>query len=155
MRNWHLFFISITVLFIGCGQSHPSQSTGANSGGLTCLVLGYDSIIYYTGTSKQMQDVHKGNITDTEFLNTMFKKIKNDGLSITLKPGDGANMLPNFQEIVNLTNSYSVQGRLVDSIDTDEENAFGFVTPPAVKEAMRGEERPLKLSLPKDEPDSS
>ncbi|MES1159384.1 MAG: hypothetical protein ABUM51_01380 [Bacteroidota bacterium] len=88
MRNCALFLISMSTYLIGCGQGHSVDSSGANNESLTCFILGYDSIIYYTGTSKQMQDVNKGKITDTVFVNAMFKKIKSGNLSMILKPGE-------------------------------------------------------------------
>jgi biopolymer transport protein ExbD len=41
-----------------------------------------------------------------------------------------------------------------NSIDANEERAFGVSTPPAIKGALQGQARPMKLDLPKDEPDS-
>lgn len=153
MKNCTLFLIGISACLIGCGQSHSQDSTGASHERLTCLILGYDSVIYYTGTSKQMQEVHQGKITDTAFVNAMFEKIKSGGLSMVLKPGGGADMLGNFQEMVNLANNNDVYRRSVDSGDINDDKAFGFVTPPNVKAAMRGEDQPpLKLNLPRDEP---
>jgi biopolymer transport protein ExbD len=154
MKNWTLLFASIMLCFISCGQSRNKDSAGVGTEGVTCLVLGYDSIIYYTGSSKQMQDVNKGKMTDTTFMNAMFEKIKDDGLSLTIKPGGGADMLGNFQEVVNLANLHEVDRRLVDSGDENEAKAFGFVTPPMVKDAMNGVSHPLKLDLPRDEPDT-
>jgi biopolymer transport protein ExbD len=140
---------------MGCGQSHKSDSTNVGNKRLTFLVLGYDSVIYYMGTSKGMRDINHGKVTDSVFMNAMFEKIKDDGLSMTIKPGGGADMLGNFQEVVNLANLHEVDRRLVDSGDENEEKAFGFVTPPMVKDAMNGVSHPLKLDLPRDEPGTS
>jgi hypothetical protein len=57
-------------------------------------VWGYDSIIYYTGSSKQIQDVNKGKVSDSAFMNVMFQKIRKGSLAMTLKPGDGADVVP-------------------------------------------------------------
>jgi biopolymer transport protein ExbD len=74
---------------------------------------------------------------------------------MVLKPGGGADMMSNFQEMINLANNYYVYKRSVDTGDTNEDKSFGFVTPPMVKAVLRGENPPpLKLSLPRDEPDS-
>jgi biopolymer transport protein ExbD len=54
MKNWIILFVA--VCFMGCGQVHVDDAAGA--GRLTCLVVGYDSIFYYTGDSKQMKDIH-------------------------------------------------------------------------------------------------
>jgi len=155
MKNFTLYLMGLTTYLISCGQGRTGDSTSVDNKRLTCLVLGYDSIIYYIGFSNQMQEVHSGKITDTAFVAAMFEKIKSDSLSMVIKPGGGADMLGNFQEIVNLANINNVNRRSVDSGDTNEDKAFGFVTPPMVKAAMRGEDRPpLKLNLPRDEPAS-
>ena len=154
MKKCALYLVGLTTCLIGCGQVHTGDSASVDNNRLTCLVLGYDSIIYYIGISGQMRDVHRGKITDTGFVRAMFKKIDNGGLSMILKPGGGADMLGNFQEMVNLANNHDIFRRSVDSGDTNEERAFGFVTPPRVKAILRGEpEPPLKLILPRDEPD--
>ena len=151
MKNFSLYLSCIIICLTGCGQSHTGDSSSMVNGRLTCLVLGYDSIIYYTGISTQMQDVHKGKITDSVFVSAMFKKIKSGGLSVVLKPGGGADMLSNFQEMINLANNYEVDRPLVESGDINEDKAFGFFTPEMVKTAMRGEQQPpLKLNLPRD-----
>jgi biopolymer transport protein ExbD len=145
----------MTAHLIGCAGGH-GKGFAAGDRRLTCLVLGYDSIIYYTGSSKEMRDVNNGKVTDTVFMNSMFKKIKDGGLSLAIKPGGGADVLDNFQGVVNLTNLYEV-GRSVDSGDEYEEKAFGFVTPQVVKDAMNGQSHPekLQLDLPRDEPDTA
>lgn len=155
MKNWSLFLIGMSACLMGCGQSHSQDSSGASQR-LTCLILGYDSVIYYTGPSKQMQNVHNGKITDTAFIDAMFERIKSGDLLMVIKPGGGADMVPNFQEMVNLANKFDVSRHSVDSGDINEDKAFGFVTPPMVKAAMQGEDPPpLKLMLPRDEPDTA
>jgi biopolymer transport protein ExbD len=156
MKNCAVFLISISICMLGCGQNHSRDSTGLRRERLTCLILGYDSVIYYTGASEQMQDVHMGKITDTAFVGAMFQKIKSRNLAMVLKPGGGGDMLTNFQGMVVFANNYGVYRRSVDSGDANEDKAFGFSTPPMVKAAMRGEDPPpLKLMLPRDEPDTS
>jgi len=90
----------MTVFFISCGQTGAGTINNLDNDRLTCLVLGYDSIIYYTGGSSQMQDVRKGKITDTAFVNGLFRTVTERGFLMIVKPGDGANMLPNFQEMI-------------------------------------------------------
>lgn len=153
MKNVTICIIGITTCLMSCGQVYTRDSASVVNKRLTCLVLGYDSIIYYTGISKQMQDVQNGKITDTAFVTAMFEKIKNDDLSMVIKPGGGADILGNFQKMVDLAKIHDVYRRSVDSGDTNEEKTFGFITPPVVKAALRGEQQPpLKLSLPRDEP---
>lgn len=149
MKNYALLFVGIAASALSCGQNHRYGDKSAPS--LTCLVLGYDSIIYYSGSSRQMQDIHQGKITDTLFVNAMFEKIKREDLTMILKPGGGADMLGNFQDLVNLANTNGVQRREVDSGDSYEDKAFGFVTAPMIKASMRGEDPPaLKLDLPRE-----
>ena len=102
-----------------------------------------------------MRDVHKGKITDTVFMNGMFRTVKEQGFLLALKPGDGGDMMSNFQQMVSLLNEQQVIHRLIDTLDPNEEKAFGFSTPPPMKAAMKGQgAEPLKLNLPKDEPDT-
>jgi hypothetical protein len=64
MKNW-FFTIGVvagmtagmTAGLIGCGARHGNDGFGGENRRLTCLGLGYDSIIYYAGTSKEMRDV--------------------------------------------------------------------------------------------------
>jgi hypothetical protein len=173
MKTWAFLIMGMVAGMAGlegCGQGHggggdggAGHGGGGNHGGgsggvdrLTCLVPGYDSIIYYTGISKEMQDVNHGKVTDSVFMDAMFKKIKDGGLSMTIKPGGGADMLENFREVINLANLREVDRRSVDSGDENEEKAFGFVTPQVVRDAMNGQSHPekLKLDLPRDEPNT-
>lgn len=152
MRNWVIFFMGMSGLFVSCGQTGSSSVHNPAKDRLTCLVVGYDSIIYYTGDSHQMEDVKKGKIYDTAFVNRMFRTIKDRGFLLTIKPGDGGNMMPDFQKMINLANDHDITNRSVDAIDGNEEKAFGFSTPPQIKTAMMGQgTEPLKLDLPKDE----
>jgi biopolymer transport protein ExbD len=154
MKNWALFLISMSTCLMGCGQGHKADSTGVGNERLTCLVLGYDSLIYYSGTSKNMRDINKGRITDTTFMNAMFAKIKDSGLSMTLKPGSGAEVIPDFTEVVNLANLHQIYGRSVDSIDENEVNPFDCATAPQIKATMNGKDYPMKLALPRTKPDT-
>src|SRR5882672_11232112 len=121
MRNWALFCMAMTSFFISCGQAGTGASTTPDDNKLTCIVAGYDSIIYYTGGSSQMRDVHKGNIADSVFMNSMFRTVKEQGFLLALKPGDGGDMLSNFQQIVNLLNEQQVIRRSIDTLDLNEE----------------------------------
>lgn len=154
MKNWALLFTGVIFCFFSCGQSRNKDSAVLGNKRLKCLLLGYDSAIYYTGSSKQMQDVNRGKVTDTAFIRVMFKKIKGGGLAMTLKPGDGGDVMTNLQEMVNFANRYEVTQRAVDSIGANEEKAFGVETPPQIKAVLQGQPLPFKLNLPKDEPDS-
>jgi hypothetical protein len=79
MRNWALFFTAMTAFFVSCGQTGAGNNDNLGNNRLTCLVLGYDSIIYYTGSSNQMQEVRKGKITDSSFVNGMFRTVTERG----------------------------------------------------------------------------
>jgi biopolymer transport protein ExbD len=149
MRSQLLLFSAIMAFVCSCGQTRTGNIGNLNNNGLTCLILGYDSIIYYTGN---MQQVKKGKLTDTMFVNEMFQKIKVKDLELILKPGDGGDVVSNFREMVNLLNIHDVTKRSIDSINANEEKAFGFSTPPQIKATMRNQTiQPLKLDLPKDE----
>ena len=153
MKNWALFLIGVSTFSTGCGQRHKADSTGAGNGGLTCVVLGYDSIIYYSGPSKAMRDINKGRLTDTVFMNAMFTKIKDGDLSMTVKPGSGADVIPNYEEVINLANLHEIYRRSVDSIDENEGEVFECATAPQIKAALNRHDYQMRLVLPKDEID--
>jgi hypothetical protein len=141
MKKFRLYLIGLATTLACCGQVHTGDNASVDSKKLTCLVLGYDSIIYYTGYSGQMQNVQNGKITDTSFVKGMFEKIKDDSLLMVIKPGGGADMLGNFQEMLDLANNHDINKRAIDSGDANEEKTFGFITPSMVKAAMRGEQQ--------------
>src|SRR6266404_4210237 len=146
MKNCAVFLIGMSFCLIGCGQSHKGDSTDIGNDRLTCLVLGYDSIIYYLGNSKDMRDVNRGKVTDTVFVRVMFKKITKDGLTMVLKPGDGGDLMTNMQELIDFANIYNVGRKSVDTIDGNEEKAFGVATSPPIKTMMKGEPFEFKLN---------
>jgi biopolymer transport protein ExbD len=154
MKYWALFYTCVIAWFIRCGHGHHKDSTDITEKKLTCLLLGYDSAIYYTGSSQQMRDINRGKITDSVFVKAMFGKIKGGGLSMTLKPGDGAEVMGNLQDMISLSNSYGITNRSVDSTDANEEKALGVVTAPPIREMMQGRP-PFKpnLTLPREETD--
>ena len=145
MRNWAFFFATLTACFISCGQ---------DNGRLTCLVAGYDSLIYYRGSSTRMMDIKRGRVSDKRFVSIMFTEIQVGGLWMTIKPGGGGEVMGDLEKVVRLANHYQVNRRSLDTIDANEEKAFGFSTPPPIKELMAGRFEPLKLDLPKDVNDS-
>jgi len=145
-------------LFVRCGhrassEQHnvPEDSTGIRDGDrLICILPGYDSIIYYHGSSSHMRDIKRGVITDTVFTETLFRTVREHGYMLTLKPGDGEDVMTNFRDIVNLANVHDVSARSVLVIDANENKAFGAATPEDLTNAISEKNEPLKLQLPKD-----
>ena len=147
MKNWAFLFTGVIFCAFSCGQSHSKDSPR-----LACIFLGYDSVIYYTGSSTRMEDVNRGKVTDTVFMNEMFAKIKKGGLPLTLKPGGAGDVMTNLQEVIDLANRYEVTQRSEDSIDVNEEKAFGAATPPQLKAFLQGQPLSFQSDLPKDGP---
>src|SRR5580704_13765017 len=108
MKKRAFLFIGAIFCFVSCGRIHNKDSARMDNGQITCLLLGYDSVIYYTGSSMQIQDVNRGKVTDTIFISAMFKKITDGDLTMTLKPGGGADAMTNLQEMVDFANRYGV-----------------------------------------------
>jgi biopolymer transport protein ExbD len=162
MRIWALFFTVLTAFMAGCGHQRTTgqhsavqDTTGiSDDDRLSCLLLGYDSIIYYHGSSSRMQDIKRGVITDTAFINDMFRTVKSQGFLFTIKPGGGADVGTNLQEITDQANSRAIAPRSVAIIDSNEEKAFGVSTPPQIVDMMNGKRPEFKLNLPKDDEQS-
>jgi len=84
------------------------------------------------------------------------RTVKERGFLLVLKPGDGDDMLSNFQEMVSFLKEHEVVHQSIDTLDLHEEKAFGISTPPFIKAAMGGHPvEPFKLNLPKDDPDTT
>lgn len=141
MKQRPSFYLLTIFLFIGCGHRES----------LTCIVMGYDSIIYYHGSSAYMKGIKRGVVTDRVFTEELFHSVKKHGYLLTLKPGDGHDVMTNFQEMVNLANDHGVSARRVLAIDTNESKAFGSTTPEVIENAKDGKYEPMKLNLPRDE----
>jgi biopolymer transport protein ExbD len=154
MKKRAILFAGVIFCFISCGRIRNKDSASMDNGQMTCLLLGYDSVIYYTGSSTQIQDVNRGKVTDTTFISAMFKKIRADDLTMALKPGDGGEVMTNLQEMVDFANRYALTRLKVDSIDSNEEKAFGVGTPPQIIAMLQSKPLDFKLNLPKDEPNT-
>ncbi|HTR28109.1 MAG TPA: biopolymer transporter ExbD [Puia sp.] len=154
LRNTVLF-AALTTLLTGCGQNQPGKSSGPGADTLTCLIPGYDSIIYYMASHGDTQQIKRGLITDTGFTKEMFQKAKAQNLVVVFRPLPGGDMIPNFREMIRLSDKYEIANRFVDTAEFDEARTPGFTSAPYVKALMRGESPPpFKLDLPRAEPDS-
>jgi biopolymer transport protein ExbD len=153
MRNWALFCAAINCFSIACGQSPAGKGAALDDHKLTCILTGYDSLIHYTGSSSQIHEIKKGRITDTVFINAMFRTVKDRRLLLILKPGDGADIEANFQSLSKFIDEHEVTFFAMDTMDFREEKAFGFSTPPMMKDGFK-QARQLTLNLPKDEGNS-
>ena len=151
MKKWALGYIAVTFFFISCnGQDSGGYIASQEDNKLTCIVPGFDSAIYYYGSSNQIRDIKRGKISDTVFMNGMFLTVKDKGLALSLKPGAGAEVIADLTRMVSLSNDHEITRRSIDSLDANEEKAFGYTTPPDIKGYMRGQHEPLKLNLPRD-----
>src|ERR1700750_1917934 len=93
---------------------------------LTCIALGYDSIVYYRGSSSDMRDIKRGLATDTVFLEELFRTVKDHGAVLTLKPGDGAGVMGNVTDLEAMANSHGISKPKITIIDANEQKAFGI-----------------------------
>lgn len=140
MKNWTLVCISVICSFSWCrGQSGGESSPNPADNKVTCIVPGIDSVIYYFGSSVQMDEAKRGRITDTAFINGMFHAVKDRGSLLVLKPGDGARVLPDLREMVHLSNDHEVIHRSLDTLNDSEERTFGYTTSPPIKAVMESE----------------
>lgn len=150
-----LLIAALSILLTGCGQNKPGKNPGPGADTLTCLIPGYDSIIYYIATDSNTPQMNRGLITDTGFTRQMFQTAKAQSLVVVFKPLPGGGMIPNFREMISLSDKYEIANRFVDTAEFDEARTPGFTSAPYVKALMRGESPPhLKLDLPRVEADS-
>jgi hypothetical protein len=144
-----LFLASFAVTqILSCAHKAKTIDPVPGYQRLTCLLLGYDSLIYYTGTSNDLRGAKRGNIADTSFVNDMFRTADRQPFPITLKIGDGGDVIPNFQEVVALAKYKGIPYEL-DLIDSNEHSAFGVTTPPQIQEMIQNPGKPpAPLVLP-------
>src|SRR6187399_2596209 len=83
MRFWALFYLSIICVFTNCSGQTRASDPAENK--LTFIILGNDSIICYTGTSNHIQNIKRGLVSDTAFMNGMFRKISGKGATPVFK----------------------------------------------------------------------
>lgn len=149
--------MKITTLVLLAPLTFLNSCTLFSPHKLTCLVGGYDSIIYYTGTSDHMQDINHGHVTDSLFMDSMFRKVNDLNLDLTVKPGGGAGVGTDIAQIKWLALTHNVSNRSLEVIDDREQKAFGFSTPPIIKDAIEHPDKPLQLTMPDEtasKPDS-
>jgi biopolymer transport protein ExbD len=156
MKNWALFVcIGMLSSIMGCGQTDRNTAIDADSNRLTCIFPGYDSIIYYHGASSRIQGVKRGVVTDSMFMDSLIRTIKDRGGLVMLKMGAGGGMFDNYQQMVDLLNSNQVVNRGMDTLDINEQQFFGFVTAPQAMAMLKGEQPEIKLNVPREEHDTS
>lgn len=86
-------------------------------------------------------------------MNAMFRTAKDRRLLLDLKPGDGAALAANFKSISDMIDEHKISYLALDTIDFREEKAFGFSTPPMVKDGFK-QEHELTLYVPTDDVNS-
>lgn len=147
MRFWTLFII---ICFSEVCKGQTNTSTPREDS-IICIIPGYDSIIYYAGGKDHIQEAKRGKIDDIVFMDRLFLTVKERKSLVVLKPGDGGDMMGTFESVVTQMNVHDASRRAIDSINIEEEKAFGWTTPPMIKASMRGDTTALRLNLPRDE----
>jgi len=145
-----LLFI-ITNMLMAC--THKKQ-VSVNNNIMNCVLLGYDSIAHYYGSSEKMTELKRGNTRDSLFMNDFLQSAKehakNDSFRIVIKPTASADVIKTTKEIIDLLNQHALTGgRMLDTLDENEQKFFNTISLQDVVQRMNAE--PLKLNLPKDE----
>lgn len=133
----------ILIVVAGC------KSATKDSAKLNIILFGYDSIASYYGSSSELADLRYGKITDSLFMDTVLSSARdrNPGL-IALKPGDGAGVLGNWEQLDTLFKSNNFTNRKIDTLDEKEQTFFKTAS---IIPYLKEHQEPLKLFLPKEE----
>jgi biopolymer transport protein ExbD len=150
VRTMKALSLVLPIFLFSCGQTRTGSAVKQDSTHLNCIVLGYDSIIYYVGSGNSFMNIQNGNCLDSAFVNRMFRQVKEQHFIFSIKPGGGGNVVQNFSDLIMLAKSQEVPVYSLDTINENEQKEFHISTPPSVRNAMRGvETQPLKLYLPR------
>lgn len=145
-----MFGLLIISALSGCAQEKRNEKKPPT---VNCILLGYDSIAYYVGNSAAMGDLKRGKLTDTtfmrNFLQTAKEQAKDSTSMILLKPTAAGDVARNFREIVDLLNNNDLQGRSLDTLDSNEQRVFHTTSLQGA--AARASDASHRLILPKDE----
>ncbi|WP_244883953.1 hypothetical protein [Niastella koreensis] len=133
----------LPVLVAGCKTDKKDTSK------LNIVLYGYDSIACYYGNSIELTDLRYGKITDSQFMDTILTNARDrkPGL-IVLKPGDGASVLGNWEQLDTLFKINNFENRKIDTLDEKEQKFFNTTS---IIPWLKEHEKPLNLFLPKEE----
>lgn len=118
MKNWALILI-LPGFIAGCNYGKKDTSK------LNIVLFGYDSIACYYGNSSELTDLRYGKITDSLFMDTILTNARdrNPGL-IALKPGSGAAVLSNCEQLDTLFKINNFKTRKIDTLNEKEQKYF-------------------------------
>ena len=140
MRFWALFCLSIICVFTNCSGQTRGPDPAENK--LTFIILGNDSIICYTGTSGYMQNIKRGLVSDTAFMNGMFRNISGKGATPVFKVSDDQDVLITGGHVLIQMRRHGLEVK-PDTLDDNELKMFGSSIHPTVLPGFNGE--PLRL----------
>lgn len=142
MSTRNLILILI-VLVAGC------KSATKDSAKLNIIIFGYDSIACYYGSSTELSELRYGKITDSLFIDTVLTSARdrNPGI-IALKPGGGAGVLGNWEQLDTLFKLNNFTNTKIDTLDEKEQTFFKTTS---IITFLKEHQEPLKLFLPKEE----
>ena len=140
-----------TLILILIGFVASCKSGKKDSAKLNIILFGYDSIACYYGNSTELSDLRYGKITDSLFMDTVLTNVRdrNPGL-IALKPGGGAGVLGNWEQLDTLFKINNFTNRKIDTLDEREQKFFNTTS---IIPFLKEHQQPLKLFLPKEEND--
>ena len=142
--------IGVLILSVleGCSQKKHRQDSDSV---LNCILLGYDSVAFYYGSSNQMIALEKGKIGDKLFIDKVVQQAKkhtyDTAFQIKIKPTASADIANNFRDLVNILNDNNIENRSIDTLDKNEQLVFQTKSLQEIIEQLHAE--PLRLYLPK------
>lgn len=119
----YLFLILTYPFFSGCAQNTLQQAGTASKivghDTATCLLSGPDSMMYYYGSSANMQEKKDGSIYDHVFMSYVFTSIKkhskDTSFKVTITPISSADVVSNLVTVVNMFNTNGIRNCFVDT----------------------------------------
>ncbi len=130
MKKWFLYVMP--TILMGC----HSPVKNSKSAIMSCVLLGYDSMAYYYGDSKDMNGLTSGLLNDSAFITHFISVVKTrqslPGFKIAIKPTASGNVGTDFKVLVDLLNVNEFEKRSIDSLDENEQKRFNATSLTAV-----------------------
>ena len=146
MKAYFVLLLSMFTL-ISFSQN-ANKALPSNS---TLVLLGYDTVCFYSTSFPQVSNITKGKLHDSIFILTIIDSLKtytiNKDYSIIIKPTPLGEVMSDFKYLVDLFNVQGIEKRKIDSLNTYEQTFFNTSNIPNII----GELTPMKLNLPKEE----
>jgi biopolymer transport protein ExbD len=129
MTKNRFFIVLVPAVFAAC-QSPRSHSRENNK--LSLILPGHDSVICYYGSSDRMDDLKKGKITDTVFMQDVLRSARahaaDSTFAIALKPAIADYIESDLRRTIDWLNDNGLQHRSLDTLDENEKRKFNVVS---------------------------